>query len=463
MSSEPLSPADRASLTAERGPVNMNVGAALLFDAGPGLEYAAMLDRLASRLHLVPRFRQRLEESASGLANPVWIDDVHFNLSWHLRTGVLPSPGGPAQLGAYVANEMSRRMDRTRPLWELHIITGLADGRVAILPKLHHAMVDGIAAIAIGTLILDPTPEPLEIPPPAEADWTPKEYDRTERLTRLARAPLRSAQELALQASTRVLYTTPQAAANDLRRATDLVTELARSRPQAPMTPLNRPITPNRAFAMEQVPLAAIKAAAELAGATVNDALLDVVAGMLRRYLDEAGEVPDSDPVALVPVSVRADVDGDGGNQISTVFVDLPTTEDDPIERLRTIAESTRKLKRSAAVRAGALMVGATGMAPPLVSAWLGRAMGGVRAFNLVVSNVPGPQFPLYLGGSQMRGIYPVVPLNPANQGLTVGILSYDGEVHIGLLADGDLDPGIDRVAAALRAALAEMLELSAA
>ena len=189
MSSEPLSPADRASLTAERGPVNMNVGAALLFDAGPGLEYAAMLDRLGSRLHLVPRFRQRLEESASGLANPVWIDDVHFNLSWHVRTGVLPSPGGRAELGAYVANEMSRRMDRTRPLWELHIVTGLADGRVAIVPKLHHAMVDGIAAIAIGTLILDPTPEPLEVPPPADAEWTPKEYDRTERLTRFAPRP----------------------------------------------------------------------------------------------------------------------------------------------------------------------------------------------------------------------------------------------------------------------------------
>ena len=140
-----------------------------------------------------------------------------------------------------------------------------------------------------------------------------------------------------------------------------------------------------------------------------------------------------------------------------------PSAEDDPIERLRTVAARTRKLKGSAAVRAGALIVGATGVAPPLVSAWLGRAMGGVRAFNLVVSNVPGPQFPLYLGGSQMRGIYPVVPLNPANQGLTVGILSYDGAVHIGLLADGDLDPGISRVAAALRAALSEMLELSAA
>ncbi len=440
----------------------MNVGAVLTFEAGPGLEYASMFERLSSRLHLVPRFRQRLEESSSGLANPVWIDDPHFDLAWHLRSGYLPAPGTDNELGTYVAAEASRRMDRTRPLWELHIINGLADGKVAIFCKLHHAMVDGIAALAIGTLILDPTPEPLVIEAPEGGAWVPQGYNRSEHLARMARAPLRKAEELVLQINTRAIYTRPHAAASDLRKAGKLATELARSRPQAPMTPLNRPITPNRCFAMEHLPLAAVKAFAKLGDATVNDALLAAVAGMLRRYLDETDEMPDSDPVALVPVSVRAGGD-DGGNQISTVFVDLPCAEDDPIQRLRIVAERTRELKSSAAVKAGALMVEATGFAPPLVSTMIGKAMGGVRAFNVVVSNVPGPQFPLYIGGSQMEAIYPVVPLNPANQGLTVGMLSYDGTVCIGLLADGNLTPGLDRAAVALRASLSEIIELSTA
>jgi diacylglycerol O-acyltransferase / wax synthase len=452
-----LSPADRASLAAERGPVNMTVGAALVFAGGPGLTRDAVLERVGQRLHLIPRYRQRLDEAPRGLANPVWVDDDTFDLPWHVRSATLPPPGGRAELADYVGREMSGRLDRRRPLWELHVVDGLEGGRVALVPKMHHALVDGIAAIDIGTVLLDPTPEPMDVPAP-DPPWEPEPRDRSARIARMAATPFLRAQRAAFDGAMRALDTSPRSAAQDLRRATDLVTELARARPQAPMLPLNRTISPNRRYAMERISLAEVKATARLGDGTVNDVLLAAIAGMLRRCLDDDAGVP----VALVPVSVRAEGE-EGGNHISTVFVDLPVGEADPVARVRTIAAATRELKGSAAVRAGALMVGATGWAPPAVSSVLVRAMGGVRAFNLVVSNVPGPQQTFYVSGSALLEAYPVVPLNPANQGLSVGILSYDGGVHFGLLADRDLDPPVGMAASALRAALAEVAELAGA
>jgi WS/DGAT/MGAT family acyltransferase len=257
----------------------------------------------------------------------------------------------------------------------------------------------------------------------------------------------------------RALDPDPRRAASDMRRASEVALELARTRPQAPMTALNRAISPNRRYAIAHAPLAALKRAGKEAGGTVNDAVLAVVAGMLSRYLPGGqGDGDDRAPVALVPVSVRGSGEaGEPGNRISTVFVDLPVAEPSLHARVRAIAAQTSELKESAAVRAGALMVGASGWAPPLVSGMLARAMGSVRAFNLVVSNVPGPQQRFFLNGVALREIYPVVPLNPANQGLTVGILSYDGQMCFGLLADRDLDPPLSFAAEGLRAELAAL------
>ena len=349
---------------------------------------------------------------------------------------------------------MSRKLDRSRPLWELHIIDGLAGGRVALMPKMHHALVDGVAAVDVSTVILDPSPEPLDIPPPDEP-WSPRPYDPGAHLARLAATPFVRAQQLAMDTALRALETSPRSAAGDLRKATDLLVELARQRPQAPMTPLNEPLGPNRRYATARADLGAIKAAGKATGGTVNDVLLAAVAGMLAGYLP-AGE---SEPVALVPVSVRREEErGELGNRISMVFVDLPTDVDDPAERVRRVSAETRALKASAAVRAGGLIAGATGWVPPAVSSVLVRAMGGVRAHNLVVSNIPGPQQPFYLNGSRLLQASPAVPLNPANQRLTVGILSYDGGVAFGLLADRDLAPPVSEAAAALDASLAELL-----
>jgi diacylglycerol O-acyltransferase / wax synthase len=460
---EPLSPSDRSSLAAERGPVNMAVGAVLVFEGGRGLDYDAVVERLRTRLHLIPRYRQRLASPVPGVAQPEWVDDEHFDLRWHVRHVALPPPGGDAELAAFVGSEFSRKLDRDRPLWELNVVEGLARRRVALVPRMHHALVDGVSAIDVGTVLLDPSPEPIDIQPP-EGPWEPQTYDRRRHLAHLAATPFVRAQKIVLDTATRALDTSPRRAADDLRRATDLMTELARNRPQAPMTPLNEPISPNRRYAVVRASLKELKAAGKQAGGTVNDALLAVVAGMLRRYLEAAGLALDAPPVALVPVSVRReDERGELGNRMSTVFVDLPMAEPDPLIRLRLISETMRALKESSAVQAGALLVGATGWAPPLVSSVLVRAMGGVRAFNLVVSNVPGPQQPFYLGGSRMLEVFPIVPLNPVNQRLSVGIVSYDGGVFFGLLADRDLDPPVEVGAQALQAALDELVEAATA
>lgn len=465
--SQELSPADRSSLAAEHGSVNMSVGGLLVFE--PGLTRAMVAERIAERIHLVPRLRQRLAEPPLGLANPVWADDTAFDLDWHVRQASLPAPGGDAELGVLVGREFSHRLDRSRPLWEATLIDGLEGGRQGLLMKVHHALVDGMAAIAMAALVLDPTPEPLAIPPP-DAEWSPRPYDLRRRVARLATRPLERVPKLMAEGMLRALDPDPRRAAGDMRRATgdmrratEVALELARTRPQAPMTALNRAISPNRRYAVAHATLAEVKAAGRVGGGTVNDAILAVVSGMLGRYLAAAGAdggIGDPRlPVALVPVSVRqagADT-GELGNRISTVFVDLPVHERSLPARVQAIAAQTGALKQSAAVRAGALMVGASGWAPPLVSGMLARAMGTVRAFNLVVSNVPGPQQPFYLSGVPMAEVFPVVPLNPANQGLSVGILSYDGRVCIGLLADRDLDPPLSTAAAGLAAALAEL------
>jgi diacylglycerol O-acyltransferase len=476
---EPLSPADRSALAAEHGPVNMSVGGLLVFEGGVtragvvarlrgrahlmprpgGVTREAVVARLRERVHLMPRLRQRLAEPALGLANPVWVDDHDFDLDWHVRHTSLPRDGDDDALEALLGREMSGRLDRSRPLWELTVIDGLGDARVALLAKLHHAMADGMAALALGALLLDPTPEPLEIPPP-DLEWEPQPFDVRRYVAHLAGTPFSQAQRLMLDTASRALDPDPRRAADDLRRATDLVTELARTRPQAPMTPLNEPISANRSCALVRARLSDVKQAARRAGGTVNDALLAAVAGMLQRYLAQAG--PDRwngrAPVALVPVSVRKPDEHEHlGNRISTVLVELPVDVENPLERVRAVNARMTELKESAAVRAGSLMVGAAGAAPPVVSGMLARALSGARAANLVVSNVPGPQQPFYLDGRRVLAIFPLVPLNPANQGLSLGILSYDGRVFFGLEADRGLDPPVGVAAGALREALAEL------
>ena len=454
---EPLSPSDVSAISAERGPVHMHVGGVCVFE-GP-IPRETVVERVRERIHLIPRYTMRLEGTPLGLANPVWVDDESFDVDRHVRRVALPAPGGDGELCELAGQILSEPLDRSRPLWQMTVVEGLPRGRTGIVAKMHHALVDGLAAVDVSTVILDPTPEGLDIPPPEPR--APPERRRLaglDQLTRIAASQLELPRKLAREAVTRTVD--PRSYARQMRDAAGLVGELARVRPQAPPTRLNAEIGRQRRFALARTRLDDVKAVRRATGATVNDVLLATVALMLSEYLGE--DAPEK-AVALVPVSVRTEADrGELGNRISTVFVDLPL-RGEPLDRVREISAAMDEVKGSAQIRAGALIVGATGLVPPIVSSLAVRAMSGPRMFNLVVSNVPGPQQTFYLGGVSLLEVFPAVPLNPRNQALSIGIVSYDGGVRYGLLADHDALTDLDRAATGLQSAASTLLAAAAA
>jgi diacylglycerol O-acyltransferase / wax synthase len=451
---EALSPSDLSAIQAEQGPVHMHVGGVLVFEGR--IEREAVVRRVRARIHLIPRYTMRLDNAPFGLANPVWVEDVGFDADRHVRRAALPSPGGDAELCELVGQAMSDPLDRSRPLWQLLVVEGLDGGRSAIVARMHHALVDGIGAVDVSTVILDPSPEGLDLPPPPDEEPPePRRTRRVEQLGRLAAAQLHTPRRLALDTMARALSFEPREAGAQVRDSVSVLRELARVRPTAPATRLNDEIGSERLFGLARARLEDVKAVRRAAGATVNDVLLAAVALMLSEYL---GEGAPQRVVALVPVSVRPDsARGELGNHISTVFVDLPL-QGAPLDRLREISAAMEAVKQSAQVRAGALIVGATGLAPPIVSSVAVRAMSGPRLFNLVVSNVPGPQQTFYLDGVPLREVFPAVPLNPRNQALSIGILSYDGSVGFGLLADRDALPDVAEAATGMERAIARLL-----
>lgn len=452
--SEPLTPSDVSAIQAERGPVTMHVGGVLILDGRISRE--TIVERLRQRLHLLPRYRMKLDEVRLGLANPSWAVDDAFDPDRHVRRVALPQPGGDAELCELVGDYLSEPLDRSRPLWHLLLVEGLARGRSALIAKMHHALVDGVGAVDVSTVILDPTPEGLELePPPPEERPARRRARMLDQLSRVAAAQLAVPRKLASETVSRTLTLDPRSYARQMREAAGVFGELTKVRSPAPDTRLNQAITRERLFAIARGRLDEVKAVRRLTGTTVNDVLLCAVALMLSEYLGD--EAPDR-AVALVPVSVRDESDkGELGNKISTVFVDLPLVGE-PLERLAAISAEMDEVKRSSAVQAGALIVGATGLAPPIVSSLAVRAMSGPRLFNLVVSNVPGPQQPFYLAGVRLRQVFPAAPLNPRNQALTIGVLSYDGGVYFGLLADRKALPDVADAASGIERALATLV-----
>jgi WS/DGAT/MGAT family acyltransferase len=469
----------------------MHVGGVLVLDGR--VPAATVARRVEERIHLIPHYRMRLVESApGGLVNPVWEDDPDFDVDRHVRTVPWPEPGGDPELCAVVGEAMSVRLDRSRPLWEIVVVDSPTRDRTALVVKMHHALVDGIAAIGVGTIIFDPTPEPLDLPPPSggaeqrQRMWIDElarlmPQLRDERrlemieplmrrvpaelvpdsgtLRRVATAQLDVPRRLARGAVERARSLDPRQAHTRVGEGVKLLRDLARVRPAAPPTRLNQEIGRNRLFALGRARLEDVKSVRSATGATVNDVLLAAVSLTLSDYL--GADAPER-TVALVPVSVRTDShSGELGNRISTVFIDLPM-RGQPLERLEAISRAMRDVKASAAVRAGSLIVGAAGLAPPIVSSLAARAMSAPRVFNLVVSNVPGPQQAFYLDGVRLREVYPAVPLNPRNQALSIGILSYDGGVYFGLLADRGALPDVADAARGLETAVTLLADAAA-
>jgi WS/DGAT/MGAT family acyltransferase len=453
---ERLSPSDMSSLLAERGPIHVHVGATIVVEGGPP-SFEDLVEHVDERLALVPRFRQRVTPAALDLVNPTWADDPRFDLRWHVRRAALPKPGGVEELRELAGRIMSEPLDFTRPLWQLYLVEGLERGRHAYVNKTHHALVDGVAAIDVATVILDPSPEGVEIEVPA-ATPEPDEPSPEMLLVRGAsdriREPLRAARKAA-----RGAITMPRSTAGRVMRTAESFAKLAASGPTAPRTFINAEIGRDRRVAYVAAELDSLKSARGETGATVNDVILAVAAAGLRRSFERRGEQLPEHLVALVPMSVRRpDEELELGNRIATLLVALPVAEADPITRLERVHAETQRLKASEQARAASLIIEATGWTPPTVNRVLAGAIARPLSFNLVVSNVPGPQVPFYLLGRRLEAIYPFVPLSPQNHALSIGVLSYDGGVFFGLAGDRDVLDDIDEFAADLEAGLVEQI-----
>jgi diacylglycerol O-acyltransferase len=452
--SEPLSPSDQSALNVERGPVHMHVGGVFVFDGR--VEHDTVLGRVIERLHLIPGYRTKLKQGLLGLRNPRWVEDEDFDPERHVRRIEAPSPGDEEALCKVVGDVMSERLDRDMPLWQLFVVEGLSDDRTALVAKMHHALIDGLDAIDVITAVLDPGPDELDVSEPHEEEEEDREESRVERLAQLASAQLGSSREAARDTVDRILRPDRGWLAERVRVAAEKAGELTESRSPAPETRLNVEIGSDRRFALGRGRFGDVDAVRDATDATVNDALLAAVALMLSDYLDD----PELDSVvALVPVSTKDDSeDGDSGNRLGLVFVDLPL-HGEPLERVREVSKAMDEAKGSAQVKAGALLVGVTGFAPPIVSAPAVEAMGSQRVFNLVVSNIPGPEDTLHLKGVPLREVFPAVPLNPANQALSIGMLSYGRDLYFGLLADREALPDIGEAAAGLERAFESLAE----
>jgi WS/DGAT/MGAT family acyltransferase len=454
---ERLSKLDASFLYLEEPDTPMHVGGVLIL-AAPAGGVDALAALVEARLALVPRYRQRVAEVPGHLANPVWVDDPDFDISYHLRRNGLPRPGTEAQLLDLVSRLASRPLHRRRPLWEMYLVDGLSHGRVAVITKTHPALVDGLSAIDIGQVLLDVEPD---APAPEPADWRP------ERPPSGARLVLEALDEYARRPS--AIIDTARGAVTDVRSTTARLTGVAggllrtarKTMLAAPHTPLNTTVGRQRRVAVARADLDDVKKVRKAYGGTVNDVLLAVVAGALREWLLSRGEpvVAGTAVRALVPVSMQ-DEDAGAGNRVSSYLVDLPVGEPNPRVRLARLSYAMRGIALHGQSVGADSLIALTGFAPPTLHALGARAARGLsrRLFNLVVTNVPGPQFPLYAAGSRMLEVFPVVPL-ARGQGLSIGMTSYDGRVYFGLNADRESVGDVDVLADLIEQEVAGLVE----
>ncbi|MCU1590688.1 MAG: hypothetical protein JWP11_1944 [Frankiales bacterium] len=453
-----LSPLDVSFLYMETPTTAMHVGGVATFEPPDGgFDYDRLVDLISHRIALVPRYRQKVRFIPGRLANPVWVDDEDFDVTYHVRRSALPKPGTMAQLRELTGRLQSRQLDRNRPLWEIYLVEGLEKGRVAVITKTHHAMVDGVSAVDIGTVILDLTPTPRDVP---DDDWTPRKEPGAAALMVGAVTDYVKRPAQALDTA-RGAVVDARATAGKVSAIAGGVLQSARTMVRsAPDSPLNVTIGEQRRFGMAKTDLDDYKRVRKAHGGTVNDVVLATVSGALRTWLLTRGEsvTPTTTIRAMVPVSVRSEGES-GGNRVSSYFVDLPIGEGNPVMRLHQVSFAMRGHKESGESVGADALVQLTGFAPPTIHALGARVASGFskRLFNVVVTNVPGPQFPLYAAGARMLEMYPVVPLSKG-QAVSIGLTSYDGGVYFGLNADRDAMPDIDVLAGCIEESLAELV-----
>jgi diacylglycerol O-acyltransferase / wax synthase len=447
---------DSSFLHLERDSTHMHVAGCSVF-VGDAPAYEALIEAIESRLHLVPRYRQRLAFVPFNQGRPVWVDDPHFKVQYHVRHTALPQPGREAELKRLAGRVFSQALDRSRPLWELWLVEGLAGGRFAVLSKTHHALVDGISGVDIATVLFDTSPDPLPVAAP-EHEWVARPLPTSAQL--LADALLeRATVPGEVVRGVRAALRGPRAMAAKAGTVLGSVGALARIGLQAaPSSPFNVRIGPHRRFTWVRADLAQFKAIKNSLGGTVNDVVLAVVAGALGSYLRLHGRSTDGLALkAMVPVSVRADTErGALGNRVAAMWATLPVDVVDPVERLRTVSGAMEDVKRSGQAVGAGILTHISGFAPPTIMAQAARLQARQRLFNLVVTNVPGPQFPLYLLGRELKSIFPMVPL-AENTALGIAILSYNGQLNFGLVADYDALADVEVLADELRSAIDEL------
>ncbi|HKX73993.1 MAG TPA: wax ester/triacylglycerol synthase family O-acyltransferase [Acidimicrobiia bacterium] len=462
---EPLSHLDASFLALETPTTHMHVGAVAIFDAQSlrrpegGIDIDRVKAHILGKLQYIPRYRQRLAFVPAS-NRPVWVDDDHFNFDYHVRHTSLPRPGSDEQLKRLAGRVMSQQLDRSKPLWEVWVAEGLAGDRMAILAKIHHSMIDGISGVDLTTILLnvvpssdiEEAPEWKPRPAPNNAQLVVAEAARTTRraIDTLTSLPdLRNrGRELAQTWGGRAV-----AALNSLRSG--WLTAASR-------TPLNPDLGPNRRFDWTETPLELVKEIKNSLGGSVNDVVLAIAAGAVRRFLvqDRGVDLEGVEFRVMNPVSTRSPNErGALGNQVAMWLLHLPIGEADPMTRLKQIRQETVRLKRTNQALGAATLVELSRGTPLTIISLANRVVGPMlRPFNMTVTNVPGPQFPMYLLEAKMLANYPIVPLW-SQHGLGLALFSYDGRLLWGIHADFDAIPDTDRVAAAIQAATDELAQ----
>lgn len=456
-----LSALDVSFLYIESATTPMHVGGVAVFAAAPEtLRFDQLVELIDLRLRNAPRYRQKIRWIPGRVIAPVWVDDASFDIHRHVHRIVLPAPGSPAQLYRLVGELQSRVLDRSLPLWQITVVEGLDDGGFAIVTRAHHAMVDGVGATDIASVILDAGAHVSDTPAIPSVPWQPQPEPTDASLLLDSLRELAGRPGAALTRLQQHGLSQPTASA---RTAFGLAAAAVTSARRAPRSALNKTVGSDRRIGVARTRLEDYRTVRHLAGGTVNDVVLAVVTGALRQWLAQRGEPVHGRGVrALVPLNVRTGPAGELGNRLSAYVVDLPVTEPDALRRLQIVTTTMNRHKRRNESAGATAAITLAGLAPEPVHRLAARTVNALSRtlFNVVISNVPGPQHPLYLAGAQVREMVPVVPL-AAGQSLSIGLLSYDGGVFYGLNADRDAVPDVDRLAVLIESELAGLMDLA--